>query len=144
MRYETVEILRRANEIEMPDERAKFLSNFMKYPLEVVFASYYNENIEFDTFRALKFKQGRPFRLGMADSTFEIQVKKMYIFRKDVVIPLSKKKEILIQLLEMLSKEEQDLFLSCIRKRNTLYKNITRPFIKNYFPHILTYDIKRP
>lgn len=144
MRYEVIEILNRADKIENQEERAKFLSNFMKYPLEVVLASYYNKDIEFDTFRALKYKQGRSFSLGLADSTFEIQAKKLYIFRKDTNIPLEKKKEILIKLLELLSKEEQDLFLSCLRKENTFYKNITRPFIKKYFPYIISYDIKRP
>ncbi len=144
MRYEIVEILRRANEIEDNEKRANFLKLYMKYPLEMTLAAFHNKDVKFETFRAPKFKVGKPFDMGMADSTIELQLKKLYLLRKDHEdIPFEKKEEIFIRMLELLSKEEQDLLLAIVRKENP-YKKITRPFIKKYFPHILTYNIKRP
>ncbi|MCX8008400.1 MAG: hypothetical protein N3A54_01715 [Patescibacteria group bacterium] len=144
MRYLLLEILNKANSIEDDDKRAEYLKPYMLYPLEVTLASFHNDNVKYDSFRKLNYKRGKPFGSNLLDSSIEVQVRKLYIFRNDyTIVPYEKKKEVLIKTLESMSAEEQDLYLNIIRKNN-VYKNLGKVFVKHYFPHILKLDVRRP
>ncbi|MCX8008193.1 MAG: hypothetical protein N3A54_00655 [Patescibacteria group bacterium] len=144
MSYYILDILNKANSIEDDQARANYLKPYMIFPLKIVLASFFNDKIKYDSFRKLKFKKGKPFGSSLYDGSLEVQVKKLYIFREDnKEISYEKKKEILVKTLELLSEEEQTLFLQIIRKEN-VYKNIGKVFIRKYFPEILEFDMKRP
>lgn len=135
------EVLTMANAIEDQEERAKFLTKHMRDAVSKVLACFFNENIEFEKFKNIEFinKHNKP---GVSDSTLDHEVKRLYIFTKQNPVPLERKHQKLIQVLESMCTEDSNLVLDIIKKKNP-YKNINKNFIKKYFPSVLTKSISR-
>lgn len=52
--------------------------------------------------------------MGYADNTLYFELKRFYIFKKDSIVPLERKKVILMQILETLHKIESGIYLSIL------------------------------
>jgi hypothetical protein len=136
------EVLRLANEIENPEERAKFLKIHMRESLYKVLACFHNESIEFEKFRDITYST-KHNKSGISDSTLDHEIKRLYIFTKNHALAPERKKQKLVQILESMYNEESDLVYNSIIKKSNPYKNINKNFIKKYFPQVLTYSIDR-
>jgi hypothetical protein len=136
------EVLRLANEIEDPEERAKFLRIHMREPLFKVLACFHNEAIEFDRFKDVKYTT-KHNKAGISDSTLDHEMKRIYIFTKDNALPTERKRQKLIQILESMYAEESDLVYNHLIQKKNPYKNLNKNFIKKYFPQVLTYSLDR-
>lgn len=139
MTYILTEILKKANSIADKDEKAEYLSKYMIFPLVITLAAIFNKNIKFEKFRKLRYKKRDDDYPRLNDSKIEVQLNKLHIFQKDNPLPYEEKKKVLEKLLDYLPKEEQELYLNILKKKNP-YKTITLPFIKRYFPRVLELD----
>lgn len=143
MKYKYVtELLAAVNDIEDPLQRAILLNENMREPVAKILAMIHNPDIDFINPKDLVYDTGGN-KLGIADTTLEVESKRLYIFQKSYPIDPERKKIRLLQLLESLAGEESDfLFYQILPKKNP-YKNIQKPFIKKYFPFLLTKAIDR-
>lgn len=136
------EVLKLANEMENPEERAKFLKIHMREPLYKVLACFHNETIEFDKFKDIKYTT-KHNKAGISDSTLDHEMKRLYIFTKDNPLPEERKRQKLVQILESMYAEESDLVYNHIIQKKNPYKNINKNFIKKFFPQVLTHSLDR-
>jgi len=136
------EVLRLANEIEDPEERAKFLRIHMREPLFKVLACFHNDAIEFDRFKDVVYAT-KHNKAGISDSTLDHEMKRIYIFTKDNALTTERKRQKLIQILESMYAEESDLVYNHLIQKKNPYKNLNKNFIKKYFPQVLTYSLDR-
>lgn len=136
------DVLRLANDIEEPEERAKFLRIHMRESLYKVLACFHNEDIEFDKFKDIKYTT-KHNKAGISDSTLDHEMKRLYIFTRDNPLPLERKRQKLTQILESMYAEESNLVYENIIQKKNPYKNINKNFIKKYFPQVLTHSLTR-
>ena len=136
------DVLRIANEIEDPEQRAKFLNENMRDSLVKVLASIHNPEIEFDKFKGISYST-KYNKAGISDSSLDHEMKRLYIFEKTNATKYERKRQRLIQILESLYDEEAKLLYESIICKYNPYKNINKNFIKKYFPFILTTKIER-
>lgn len=136
------DILKLANDIENPEDRAKFLGLHMREAIFKVLACFHNESIIFDKFKDITYST-KHNKSGISDSTLDHEMKRIYIFTKDNALPEVRKRQKLIQILESMYAEESDLVYSHIIQKKNPYKNLNKNFIKKFFPQVLSHSIDR-
>jgi hypothetical protein len=136
MKKPLIEVLETANGIKDAEDRASFLRLHMRETIKKVLASIHNPAIKFDSF-AVNYST-RNNKIGIADTTLENELKRLYIFETACPLALKRKETRLIQILEGLYNEEADLLFMYILNKLNPYDNINKSFLKKYFPDILT------
>ena len=136
------DVLRLANEIEEPEDRAKFLKVHMREAIFKVLACFHNDSIEFGKFKDIKYST-KHNKSGISDSTLDHEMKRMYMFTKDNALPEERKRVKLIQILESMYAEESDLVYEHIIQKKNPYKNLNKNFIKKFFPQVLSHSLDR-
>ena len=136
------EVLKIADEIQNPEERAEFLTKNMRDSLRKVLACFHNPDIEFERFKDIKYST-KHNKAGISDSTLDHEMKRLYLFQKDHVLTEERKRNKLIQILESMYDAESDLVVNYIIPKKNPYKNINKNFIKKFFPQILTVTLDR-
>ena len=136
------EVLKLANEIEEPEDRAKFLKVHMREAIFKVLACFHNDSIEFGKFKDIKYST-KHNKSGISDSTLDHEMKRMYMFTTAVALPEERKRVKLIQILESMCAEESSLAYDCIIQKKNPYKNLNKNFIKKFFPQVLSHSLDR-
>jgi len=136
------ELFEKADFIDDPEERAVFMRANMRESVKKILASFHNPEIEFYYPKGLEFKSNRN-KLGVSDTTLDLETKRLYMFQKSNVLEEKRKKAKLIQLLESIAPEESTLLYNSILTKKNPYKNLNKNFIKKYFPEILELKLDR-
>lgn len=136
------ELFEAANQIEDPEARANLLRMNMRESVKKALACFHNHDLEFYRPSGLKFDTSKN-KMGIADTTLDVEMKRIYIFQKDQPLDPVRKEARLLQLLEAMAFEESSFLYNNLLTKKNPYKNLQRPFIKRYFPEILTYRIDR-
>jgi hypothetical protein len=136
------EVLKIADEMENPEERALFLKKNMRDSLSKVLACFHNPDIEFERIKDVKYST-KHNKAGISDSTLDHEIKRLYLFQKSHALTEERKRTKLIQILESMYDVESDLVANYILPKKNPYKNINKNFIKKYFPQILSITLDR-
>lgn len=142
MKKNLIEVLTMTDEIEDAAERASFLRKHMRMGIQKILATIHNPDIQFETF-VVEYST-RYSKNGISDSSLEHELARLYIFEKSCPLVIERKTIRLIQILEGLYNEEADLLFMYMLNKLNPYKNISKSFLKKYFPEVFTTTLTRP